>query len=132
LAGLGLAVQLLAVPLNFNYLYERHQAAHPDVTIQQVMRDPADGPLVLAARAWAPTFAGGFAALGAPGSAEAYRQRAQFVPDFWWWLQALTPLPRWLIGLAVALLTALAAFAFARLRASAAADPTPAPPAPAP
>jgi hypothetical protein len=125
LAGLGLLVQLVAVPLNFNYLYERHQAAHPELAVQQIMTDAGHGPLVLAAEALPRTLAGGVEVLLAPpGRAplppEGYRARAQFVPDFWWWLQCLTPLPRWAIALVVAWLLIVLAFALSRLKAAAA------------
>jgi hypothetical protein len=123
LAGLGLLVQLLAVPQNFNYLYERHRAAHPTATIQQVMADPAQSPLGMAARALPATLAGAVEELrmprpGAPMPVDVYRARAQFVPDMWPWLQLLTPLPRAAIALVVALLLALLAFSLRRLAAA--------------
>ncbi|MDB5096807.1 MAG: hypothetical protein JWM80_1228 [Cyanobacteria bacterium RYN_339] len=134
IGGLGLLVQLVAVPQNFNYLYERNRAAHPNQSIQQLMADPDHGPLVLAAEALPATLAGAVRALATPRPngplpVEQYRERAQSVPDMWPWLQLLTPLPRAAIALVVTLLLALLAFSLDRLAAACRRD---APAAPAP
>ena len=131
LATLGVAVQLLALPHNFNYLYERFRAAHHDPSIQTIMATPADSPLLLAAAATPPTLAGGLALLAAPRPSRApnmveYRQRAQFVPDAWPFLMLLTPLPRWAIGGVVAVLLMGLALALAGLRRTIAAGQPPA------
>ena len=109
--GLGVAVQAMAVLHNFGYLYERERARHPGLSIQQLMARPAHAPLLLAARETPATLAGGAALLAAPPPARTpdvatMRERSQFVPDFWWMLQLLTTVPRWLIGAVVAALLA--------------------------
>jgi hypothetical protein len=44
------------------------------------------------------------------------RRRSQFVPDFWWMLQLLTTVPRWLVALAAGGLAAALVASVARLR----------------
>lgn len=104
--ALGVAVQLVAVLHNYNYLYEAESRAHPGLPIQAIMSDPAHAPLWLAIKATPRVLAGGARVLGDPpprGASEVavYRQRAQDVPDFWAFLMMLTPMPRPVIFLAV-------------------------------
>lgn len=113
--AVGVAVQAMAVLHNFGYLYERERARHPGLSIQQLMARPAHAPLLLAARDTPATLAGGARLLAEPRPATTpdvatMRIRSQFVPDFWWMLQLLTAMPRWLIaGVVLALLAGLAA-----------------------
>ena len=119
--AVGVAVQAMAVLHNFGYLYERERARHPGLSIQQLMARPAHAPLLLAARDTPATLAGGLALLATPRPVSApdvaeMRLRSQLVPDFWWMLQLLTTVPRWLVAAAVAALLAALAFSLARLR----------------
>jgi hypothetical protein len=120
IVGVGVAVQLLAVTTNFNYLLERERLNEPSLTVQQIMTQPAHSPLWLAAKSTPATLAGGIALLSLPRATPAdiatYRQRAQFVPDVWPALQWLTPMPRWAILASVFALLGGLLLALFRLR----------------
>ncbi|MEB3224151.1 MAG: hypothetical protein VKS61_18915 [Candidatus Sericytochromatia bacterium] len=120
----GLAVQLLALPYDFVYLFQRELAATPGARIQVITTDPARGPLVLAYKALPELLAGTRSSWRPPRADEpitqALRQaRADMVPDFWWCLYRRAPIaPSLLNGLAAALALAALAFAFALARAA--------------
>jgi hypothetical protein len=104
--AVGVLVQLVALPHNFGYLFERERAAHPGLSIQALMADPRHAPLLLAARDLPETLRGGLRLLGAPRPAETpempvVRARAQFVPDFWPLLVLLTSVSRLVVLLVV-------------------------------
>lgn len=100
--GLGLGVQLLGVVNDADDLYSRALAAQPGLTIQRVMTEPSKGPLVLALEATPGTLARGAALIAAaPSSTGDYRARRVGLPDVWWILQLLSPVPRLLTAIAV-------------------------------
>jgi hypothetical protein len=115
--GLGVAVQLVAITHDYNRLYEDELFAYrlEHLTIQRLMTTPAHAPLRLALQATPATIANGAALLASPGSPSdtvlEYRARRRHVPDFWFVLQLLSPIPRKLTLAAVLLLAALTAAA---------------------
>jgi hypothetical protein len=115
--GLGVAVQLVAITHDYNRLYEDELFAYrlEHLTIQRLMTTPAHAPLRLALQATPGTIANGAALLASPGSPSdtvlEYRARRRHVPDFWFVLQLLSPIPRKLTLAAVLLLAALTAAA---------------------
>lgn len=114
--AIGIAVQAIAVLHNFNHLYEAERRAHPTLGVQQMMREPAHAPVWQALKATPTTLQGAAAILTAPpptGGTDVgqYRERAQHVPDFWYFLLLTTPMSR--APIALAFLAALAAFAAA-------------------
>ncbi|MNS18577.1 hypothetical protein D3C72_502720 [compost metagenome] len=115
LLAVGVAVQALGVLHDFNRLYEDELAAHQaeQLTIQQLMTTPSHSPLWLAVRATPGTLANGWAIVTAPAdpaeSVTELRQRRRNLPDQWFVLQLLSPIPRFLTALAaLALALALA------------------------
>lgn len=120
LAGLGIGVQLLAIPYDLDYLYLREIGRVPGSLIADIMLDPARGPLVLASQDLSQTVAAGGRALISPPQAlpigDALRQaRRDMVPDFWWLLYWTVPVPRVGIILVAAVASALGALALAAL-----------------
>lgn len=111
--ALGVAVQLLGVLHDYNRLYEDELFAYRGTgfTITKLMTEPAHSPLWLAVKATPATIANGLELATAHGdpatSVREYQLRRRNVPDFWFVLQLLSPIPRILTALA-ALLLALA------------------------
>ncbi|MEB3329172.1 MAG: hypothetical protein VKQ33_08075 [Candidatus Sericytochromatia bacterium] len=115
--GAGLVVQLVAVPYDFVYLYQRELAQHPGTRIMAIMSEPLRSPLLLALRAlpdlgrgappvWLPPPS------SSPDANALRRARAELVPDFWWCLFRRTLVPPHLLnGLALT----IAAFGLACL-----------------
>ncbi|MEB3224148.1 MAG: hypothetical protein VKS61_18900 [Candidatus Sericytochromatia bacterium] len=117
----GVVVQVVALPHNFGYLFERERAAHPGLTIQALMADPRHAPLWLAVRDWPGTVLGGFELVAAPRPLETpevhlMRLRSQFVPDFWPFLALLTSVSRLHIVLALVFLASFGLLGLLRLR----------------
>jgi hypothetical protein len=117
----GVGVQALGVLHDYNRLYENELAAHraDKLTIQRLVTTPAHSPLWLALKATPGTLANGAALVAAPprpasGLAE-YRDRRRNLPDFWFVLQLLSPIPRGVTALAAALLAILLALSAWRL-----------------
>ncbi|MFN3429763.1 MAG: hypothetical protein ACK46X_07400, partial [Candidatus Sericytochromatia bacterium] len=115
LLAVGVAVQALGVLHDFNRLYEDELAAHQSdhLTIQRLMTPPAHRPLWLAVKATPTTLANGWAVVAAPAdpaeSVTELRQRRRNLPDQWFVLQLLSPIPRFLTAFAaLALALALA------------------------
>ncbi|MDB5101896.1 MAG: hypothetical protein JWM80_6317 [Cyanobacteria bacterium RYN_339] len=124
LVALGLGVQLLAVLHNPLELYERELARVPGLTIQQLMIQRAHAPLWLAAKDAPATLARGRAALVDPQPAPpGPLEHHQGLPDVWWLLVLLAPVPRALVAVVAALMALaglVSAWALARaLRAEA-------------
>lgn len=121
LVALGLGAQGLGVLHDFNRLYEAELHAHrgDQLSIQRLMTTPAHAPLWLAIKATPATLANGLAALTTPsvpaGDLDAYRDRRRNLPDFWFVLQSLSPIPRGLTALAAGLLALLFALSAWRL-----------------
>jgi hypothetical protein len=125
--GLGFVVQLLALPYDFVYLFQRELAATPGARIQVITTEPGRGPLVLAVKALPELIAGSQSSWQPPRAGEpviqALRQaRAAMVPDFWWCLYRSTPISRGVLdGLAFLLALAVVGFGV-RLARTARAD----------
>lgn len=107
----GVAVQLLGVVHDYNRLYEDEIFAYRSTgfNITKLMTQPAHSSLWLAVKATPATIANGLELAtnqtGPATSVREYRERRRHVPDFWFVLQLLSPIPR--------VLTALAALALA-------------------
>jgi nitrogen fixation-related uncharacterized protein len=125
--GLGFVVQVLALPYDFVYLFQRELAATPGARIQVIMTEPGRGPLVLAVKALPELVTGSQSSWQPPRAGDpviqALRQaRAAMVPDFWWCLYRSIPLLRGILeGLAVMLALAVLGFGV-RLAQAARAD----------
>ena len=118
LAGAGLAVQLLAIVPNPLTLYEREIARHPGLRILTLVQDPAHAPLLLAWRDDPVLLAGGLAAWqhrGGRPAAHGLREAGARLPDVWWCLVLLEPVPRGLVLAVMALLVAGGGYAARRL-----------------
>jgi hypothetical protein len=120
LAG-GVAVQALGVFHDYNRLYENELFAHraEKLTIQRLVTTPAHSPLWLALKATPATLSNGAALITAPprpsGDLAEYRERRRNLPDFWFVLQLLSPIPRGLTALAAGLLALALALSAWRL-----------------
>ncbi|HEY9721697.1 MAG TPA: hypothetical protein V6D47_06765 [Oscillatoriaceae cyanobacterium] len=100
--ALGIGVQFLGVVNDADDLYAQAMRAHPGLTIQRVMTEPDKGPLVLALEATPGTLERGAVLVAAPQSGHGdYHTRRLGLPDCWWILQLLSPLPRKLTAIAV-------------------------------
>jgi hypothetical protein len=121
LIALGLGAQCLGVLHDFNRLYEAELHAHQGdrLSIQRLMTTPAHAPLWLAIKATPTTIANGLAVLTTPGApsdgTDDYRDRRRNLPDFWFVLQLLSPIPRGLTALAAGLLALALALSAWRL-----------------
>jgi hypothetical protein len=110
--GLGLSVQLVALVPNPLELCERELAHTPGLTIQQLMEQPSHAPLWLALKDDPRLLANGLTALQTPvARTGSLRERRAGLPDVWWELILLEPVPRALVLLVVGLLGALGLFA---------------------
>lgn len=112
--GLGVAVQLIAILHNPQDLYERELARSPGLSIQLLMIRHTHAPLWLAIKETPDTLTRGIAVLeGHQPPGNVLREQRQHLPDFWWILALLEPIPRRVITLvfgALLLLTITASF----------------------
>lgn len=109
----GVAIQLIAIPYDANYLYERDIARTPGATIRTIMDQPAHAPIGLALHDLPVMLAATVGAWSDPPAgkppAEALRAaRWAGVGDTWWLLYRVVGLPRWALTTGALTLVALA------------------------
>jgi hypothetical protein len=113
--GLGMAIQLIALVPNPLELCEREIAHTPGLTIQRLMELPAHAPLWLALKDDPQLLANGLAAIVTPlPPTGTLRERRAGLPDVWWLLILLEPVPRGLVLFTGGLLACLALFSAMR------------------
>lgn len=125
--GVGLLVQCLGVLHDPNRLYERAIAANPGSTIRLVLDDPTQAPLLLAWEATSYTLMAGEQLLTMPPPSpsalhppdiDSIAASRNSLPDFWYVLMLLAPVPRAAIALVLVILGTMWAFAVLQLTAA--------------